>query len=196
MNNSRITRQNVVRDGNRYCGPLVLAALLGCTTAEAAAKVRLATNSDRAIKGMHNDEMVKTLVRVGGFDIRKLDVPKHYEARRRPGQRVEDVVEYCTNTWTRHVDGNPNKILLWRPNNDHSLGGSAMTPVKLVGCTLAAWLKQRPDRAGTYVINVTGHYVLVVGQKFVDTATRGEWVSIRKAPHRRTRVENVWQVRR
>lgn len=194
MDNTRITRQSVNRDGNRYCGPLVLAALLGCTTAEAAAKVREATNTDRAIKGMYNNDMIKTLVRAGGFDVRQLEVPKHYQARRRPGQAVADVVEYCTNTWTKY--GPNGQLLLWRPNNDHSLGGSAMTPVKLVGCTLAAWLKQRPDRAGTYVINVTGHYVLVVGQKFVDTQTRGEWVSIRKAPHRRTRVENVWQVSR
>jgi hypothetical protein len=193
MNNTRITRQSVDRDGNRYCGPLVIAALLGCSTAEAAAKVRLATNSDRAIKGMFNNEMLKTLVRVGGFDVRQLDVPKHYEARRRPGQRVEDTVEYVSNTWWRET---PNCKQAWRPPAGIDMGGSAMTPVKLVGCTLAAWLRQRPDRAGTYVINVTGHYVLVVGQKFVDTATRGEWVSIRKAPHRRTRVENVWQVRR
>jgi hypothetical protein len=191
MNNSRITRQSVNRDGNRYCGPLVIAALLGCSTSEAAAKVREAANTDRAIKGMFNGEMLKTLA-WNGFKIENLKVPKHYEARRRPGQSIEDSVEYCTNTWTRfRPDGS---ILLWRPENDASLGGSSMTPVKLVGCTLAAWLRQRPDRAGTYLINVTGHYVLVVGQKFVDTQTRGEWVSLKKAPHRRTRVENVWQV--
>lgn len=193
MNNRRITSQSVDRSGNHYCGPLVIAALLGCSTAEAAAKVRLATNSDRPVKGMYNNDMLKTLIRVGGFDVKQLEVPKHYEPRRRIGQRIEDTVEYCTNTWTKYHDG---KVLLWRPNNDHSLGGSAMTPVKQVGCTLAAWLRQRPDRAGTYVINVTGHYVLIVGRKFVDTATRGEWVSIAKAPHRRTRVENVWQVSR
>jgi hypothetical protein len=194
MDNRLITRTNVVRDGNRYCGPLVIAALLGCTTAEAAAKVRLAINTDKPINGMYNGDMLKTLVRVGGFDVKQLEVPKHYTALRRPGQRIEDTVEHCTNTWTKHLpDGS---IRLWRPDNDGNIGGSAMTPVKRVGCTLAAWLRQRPDRAGTYVINVTDHYVLVVGQKFVDTATRGEWVSIRKAPHRRTRVENVWQVSR
>lgn len=192
MNNTRITSRSVDRDGNRYCGPLVLAALLGCTTAEAAAKVREATDTDRSIKGMYSRELTATLA-ANGFTVAKLEVPKHYEPRRRIGQRVEDAVEYCTNTWTKYHDG---KVLLWRPNNDHGLGGSAMTPVKLVGCTLAAWLRQRPNRAGTYVVNVTGHYVLVVGRKFVDTATRGEWVSIAKAPHRRTRVENVWQVSR
>lgn len=172
MNNSRITRQNVVRDGNRYCGPLVIAALLGCTTAEAAAKVREATDSDRAIKGMFNHEMLKTLAR-NGFTVAQREVPKLYLARRRPGQSAEDAVRYS------YEQNGPD---------------APYTPLKLTGCTLAAWLRQRPDRAGTYVINVTGHYVLVVGRKFVDTGTRGEWVSIAKAPHRRMRVENVWQV--
>lgn len=194
MNNRRITHQSVKRDGNRYCGPLVLAALLGCSTSEAAAKVRLATNSDRAVKGMSNNEMLKTLVRVGGFDVKQIEVPKHYQARRRVGETVEDAVEYVSNTWWR--GDKQSGMQAWRPPSGLDMGGSAMTPVKLVGCTLAAWLRQRPDRAGTYVINVTGHYVLVVGRKFVDTGTRGEWVSIAKAPHRRTRVENVWQVTR
>jgi hypothetical protein len=192
MNNRRITRQNVVRDGNRYCGPLVLAALLGCSTSEAAAKVREATGTDRAIKGMHNDEMVKTLVRAGGFNVEKLEVPKHYIEHRAFGQPA-GAVEYVTNTWWR---GAGNSIQAWRPPSEIDMSGSAMTPVKLVGPTLAAWLRTREDKAAVYVVNVTGHYVLVAGRKFVDTSTRGEWVNIGDAPHRRTRVENVWRVSR
>jgi hypothetical protein len=190
MDNRRITRKSVDRSGNRYCGPLVLAALLGGTSAEAAAKVREAAGTDRAIKGISNHEMLKTLA-ANGFRVAQLPVPKRYVARRWIGERVEDTVEYVSNTWWK---GPGHSIQAWRPPADADMGGSAMTPVKLTGCTLAAWLRQRPDRAGTYVINVTGHYVLVVGRKFVDTQTRGEWVSIAKAPHRRTRVENVWQV--
>jgi hypothetical protein len=192
MNNRRITSQSVDRSGNRYCGPLVLAALLGCTSAEAAAKVREATGADRAIKGMFNHEMLKTLA-ANGFRVAQLPVPKRYVSRRRIGERVEDTVKYVSNTWWK---GSGHSIQAWRPPADADMSGSAMTPVKLTGCTLSAWLRQRPDRAGTYVINVTGHYVLVVGRKFVDTQTSGEWVSIAKAPHRRARVENVWQVSR
>jgi hypothetical protein len=192
MNNRRITRQSVDRSGNRYCGPLVIAALLGCSTAEAAAKVREAADTDRAIKGMYNNEMVKTLA-ANGFTVAKLEVPKHYVARRRVGERIEDAVEYVSNTWWK---GPGHSIQAWRPPSGIDMGGSAMTPVKLIGPSLASWLRQRPDRAGVYVVNVTGHYVLIAGRKFVDTGTRGEWVSIAKAPHRRTRVENVWQVSR
>lgn len=189
MNNRRITHRNVSQEGNRYCGPLVLAALLGCTTAEAAAKVRLATNSDRAIKGMHNAEMVNTLVRVGGFNVEKLDVPKHYIEDRGFGQ-PSGVLSFSTRSWFK-----PGTNIMWRDGED-GIAASPFIAIKRIGPTLAQWLRQRPDRAGTYVINVTGHYVLVVGRKFVDTKTGGEWVSIAKAPHRRTRVENVWKVTR
>jgi hypothetical protein len=66
--------------------------------------------------------------------------------------------------------------------------------MKMTGITFAAWLRQRKNKAGTYLVNVTGHYVLVSGRKFVDTYTKGEWVNIGKAPHRRTRVVKVWEI--
>jgi hypothetical protein len=43
---------------------------------------------------------------------------------------------------------------------------------------------------------VPGHYVLVSGRKFVDTHTKGEWVFLRSAPHRRKRVKEVFLVER
>jgi hypothetical protein len=191
MSNRRITHQNVVHDGNRYCGPLVIAALLGCTTAEAAAKVRLATNIDGAIKGMRNADMVKTLERVGGYTLTPMAFPMRYIEQRRIGQPGGQL-QFATNAWTLNVPGG---IRLWRPPSE-GLHASPYTKVRRVGCTLAAWLRFRADKSATYVVNTTGHYVLVVGRKFVDTGTRGEWVGIGKAPRRRSRVENVWQVTR
>jgi hypothetical protein len=78
----RITRATVDRTGNRYCGPLVLAALMGCSTAEAAAKVRRVNGDhNRAIKGMHNYELIKTL-KAAGHTLIDVPVAKHLvEAR-------------------------------------------------------------------------------------------------------------------
>lgn len=61
--------------------------------------------------------------------------------------------------------------------------------------TLAGWLRRhRKDRAGTYLVQVTRHYVVVSGRKFIDTSTDGQWVFLGKAPHRRKRVRNAYQV--
>jgi len=59
--------------------------------------------------------------------------------------------------------------------------------------TLAAFLKNRKDDEMTrpLVIQLTGHYVVVKGRKFIDNHTI-EPVFIRKAPHRRRRVVRYW----
>lgn len=184
----RITRAPVDRTGNRYCGPLVLAALIGCTTAEAAAKVRSATGDHSAIKGMHNHELIKTL-KAAGHTLLELPVAMRMVEARNPGE-PSGQIHYGTDSWSINVPGG---VRLWRPA-DHSQGASAMCLLRRQGPTLAAWLRTRPDKCATYIINVTGHYVLVSGRKFVDTYTKGEWVNIGKAPHRRCRVVKVWQV--
>lgn len=58
------TTQAVDRNGNRYCGPLVIAAITGLTSGEAAAKVRTVTNR-RAIRGMTRGEVEATLLALG-----------------------------------------------------------------------------------------------------------------------------------
>jgi hypothetical protein len=187
MNNKRITRQSVTRDGNRYCGPLVIAALLGCSTAEAAAKVRASTDVLGAVKGMYNGDLIKTL-EANGYKLTAVEVSKRYAVSRGVGESVGDAIHYTRLTKVRRPDGS------YRESINTNDNPAPFTPLKLVGETLASWLRNRKDKAGTYVINVTDHYVLVVGRKFVDTYTRGEWVPIGKAPHRRTRVARVWQV--
>lgn len=62
------------------------------------------------------------------------------------------------------------------------------------GPTLATWLRTRPDKNGTYLVTLTGHFCVVSGRKFIDTHTRGEWVFLSKAPRRRKRVQQVHQI--
>jgi hypothetical protein len=45
------------------------------------------------------------------------------------------------------------------------------------------------------IVGITGHYVAVYGRRFCDSHT-SEPVFLRKSPHRRTRVEQVFQIRK
>jgi hypothetical protein len=193
VNARKITRSNVDRSGNSFCGPLVLAAILGTSTAEAAEKVRDVSMRRRgAVKGMYNSELLAVL-RANGRTVTEMDVPRVYIARRRPGESVADTVEYTNgDTWTHFVDGKANHVRVATYGADYA--NAAHTPVHRVGVTLAAWLPTRPDHTGTYVVVVANHYVLISGRKFVDTYTKGEWVSIGKAPHRRKRVHKIFQI--
>lgn len=61
--------------------------------------------------------------------------------------------------------------------------------------TFARWLKERtPEEVkAKYLVLVTGHWVAVQGRKMIDTWTRTP-TFIRKAPHRRKRVQVVIRV--
>jgi hypothetical protein len=144
------TQIQIDRTGNRYCGPLVIAAVLGVSTAEAAAEVRRHTGG-YAVRGLSPGRLLATLAGNG-----------------------KRIIEH-------HV-----------PRSFVKVFGRQMCK----GPTLAAWLRSRtPEQMKQpFIIFVTGHYVLVKGRKFVDTFTKGEWVFIRSAPHRRCRVNRVWEI--
>ena len=170
----KITRTNVEdRSGNRYCGPLVIAALLGVSTTEAAAKVRDTDPRITAVKGMYNSTMVSTL-RNNGYRVIEETVPKHLV--RKP---------FAGTHWSYD----------WRRDSQDT-DESAYSPLMKVGPTFAEWLRSRDEcqRVSTYVVVVSNHYVLVSGRKMVDTFTKGVWTAIGKAPHRRKRVESVYRV--
>lgn len=203
-----IKRATVDRDGNRYCGPLVLAALLGVSTAEAAEQVRRHSNHTGAVKGMHNHDLLKTLM-ANGFNPQPVELPMRYQGIRKPGETWENALEFTSGySWTSWRTSTENDKWACKPGTrieciigrkdlealDPDNRSSCHNRVKRVGPTLAGFLKMRPNRAATYVVNITGHYVLVSGRKFVDTYTRGEWVSIAKCPHRRARVVKVWEL--
>jgi len=164
MSNTRVDQT-----GNGFCGPLVLAAIMGCSTAEAAERVRQATLQKRAIKGTDWWELEMTL-RQRGFRTSHKQVPaQRYVADRVPGKPLLNGAKW----------------------------DAQYTPVKLVGPTLAEWLRTtKRDPDAYYIIEVPHHWVLVKGRKFVDTFTEGEWVFLRSAPHRRKRVKAVWKVER
>jgi hypothetical protein len=63
------------------------------------------------------------------------------------------------------------------------------------GITLAHWLRKRKNRRELNVVELTNHWVVVEGHKFCDNHTM-EPVFIRKAPHRRKRVIQVYRVYR
>jgi hypothetical protein len=185
---------------------MVLAAIMGCGTAEAAERIRRANVSTKPVKGTYWWELEEALRR-NGFRTRALGKPaQHYAAARMPGMRGPNI-------WIDHSFERRNPNAHWgtrapllppmttylsRVSGKH--GGcdnwdAPYTPVKLVGPTLAEWLrttKRAPDTY--YIVEVSHHWVLVKGRKFVDTFTKGEWVFLRSAPHRRKRVIGVWEV--
>lgn len=63
--------------------------------------------------------------------------------------------------------------------------------------TLAAWLKARPPEHmdKTFLVQVTGHYIVVRGRKACDNRTK-EPVFLTKMHSRRARVQCVWEVYR
>ena len=59
--------------------------------------------------------------------------------------------------------------------------------------TIARWLKTRKDRNEMNLVSAGHHWQLVKGNKFVDSFTQVP-AFIRKAPHRRARVVEIWQI--
>lgn len=62
--------------------------------------------------------------------------------------------------------------------------------------TLATWLGRSRNPDDALVVHITGHWVAVRGNWFADTATKGQPVRSRHAPHKRKRVRAVYRVSR
>ena len=61
--------------------------------------------------------------------------------------------------------------------------------------TLAAWLKTRQQKNAVMVVNVTGHYVVISGRKFIDSRHDAP-VPQSKAHCRRKKVKAAWVIER
>jgi len=60
--------------------------------------------------------------------------------------------------------------------------------------TLTQWYKQRPDKQATYIVNVTGHYVVVRGTRVIDNQQPVWQAFADRKKHKRSLVENVIQI--
>jgi hypothetical protein len=70
------TRSKVDRTGNRYCGPLVIAAITGMSTSEAARSLRRITGRQSAVKSVNHQEIMATLSALG-YVMRRTEIPRH-----------------------------------------------------------------------------------------------------------------------
>lgn len=58
--------------------------------------------------------------------------------------------------------------------------------------TLMTWMKEarKPSEMGkAYIVNITQHYILVLGDKICDTYTHGVWTDISKYPRKSSHVK-------
>jgi hypothetical protein len=67
----RLTLHRINQNGNKFCGPSILSALAGIGTREAAAVVRAATGTDKAVRGTHSGE-IRAALAVLGFSMNPL----------------------------------------------------------------------------------------------------------------------------
>lgn len=120
------------------------------------------------------------------------------------GQPLSSVLEACRRA--AHGDDWPNHHLR-SPKVRGLVPAHLETALKLFGVvgywkavrdrpTLAAWLEGRTqdEFRSVAVVVVTGHYVTVSGEQFVDTFTGGQVVHVDEAPRRRMRVKYVFIV--
>ncbi len=98
----------------------------------------------------------------------------------------------------RYVGNMNNRLVYWTLRDL----GYAMIPhpypfTKTDGLTFAAWLRNRnaEEINSLFLVQLTRHYVVVKGRKMIDNHTK-EPVFIRQAPHRRKRVQRVFEITR
>jgi hypothetical protein len=184
------TSKPVDRTGNTYCGPLVVASILGTSTGvvaqriESMRKARDPVTIQRngrprrgAVRGTYHTELRAVLEREG-FGLRETDVGARYRRDRK----------YCyvNATCTRGANQLPMFAI---PSEWH-----AVTWLKRQCPTLLNFLMHADN--GTYIVNLPGHWAIVSNGQWCETHTRGEWVAKRAAPKQSRHVINAWQIER
>ena len=76
----------------------------------------------------------------------------------------------------------------------HEVRKPAKAPFLGDAMTLTQWYKQRPDKQATYIVMVTGHYVVLRGTRVIDNQ-QPRWQSFSdRKKHKRSLVLNVLQI--
>ena len=156
-----------------FCGPSIISSITGFPVALIVRVIK----DQRIKRGVgHTDRRINITDDNGWIvDEKWIDVERPVK-----GTHPHEVNQCLQHYGYRLVSG-ANSVIHYDKNNPQK------SP------TLAKWLKQRRDRNEMNLIDAGCHWVLVKGVKFVDSFTQAP-VFIRKAPHRRKRVREVWKV--
>lgn len=157
------TTKPVSRAGNKFCGPLTIAAITDATPGEAAelifdcadrSKRHRSLKSPAGVKGIYNTEMLAVLRGLG------------YRCFWESGIASATYIRFIGMTRRTVTDGAPYSSLIW----------------KIKRRTLRTFVAKL-DPALTVVVQLRGHYILIHDGKLCDTYTNGAWVAFADAPH-------------
>jgi hypothetical protein len=191
---STIADRPVNRAGNKYCGPLVVAAILGSSAGHVATLiankravqkgVRLMTgavkrtrnNTPDKIRGTYGVELMAILAE-HGFAVEPIDV----------GARYQKVYSGHVNDSVTHSVRGAAPLLTteeWRP----------WTMIRR--SFKALWMLGSKFKSGTYIVNTPGHWALAHDGQWCETFTNGEWIPFARCPGSRRKVLQAWRVTR
>jgi hypothetical protein len=196
------TNNPVNRDGNSFCGPLVVAAILGISTGEVAELiaarrrvnkgVRLASGkvkrvrggrvAGHAIKGTYDSELFELLAE-RGYKVEEINVGARYG-------RV--YTGWINPEGTRVMRRDPANALPYPPldYNDWKPWTFLRRAFRVL------WTSIPKFKSGTYIVNTPGHWAIASDGKWCETFTKGEWVPLALAPQSRRKVVRAWRVTR
>lgn len=92
--------------------------------------------------------------------------------------------------WRKQVKGLFNKELL--VTLDHF--GVKYQQIKMTCCTLRNWVDGYMRKGTTYILNLTGHYVVVSGDEIVCTQFKGQRTPLSNSKYLRTQVLKAWMI--
>jgi hypothetical protein len=189
------TARPVDRAGNAFCGPLVVAAILGTSTGNVATEVanlrcklkgaRMADGTIKRIRGRRADKVRGTynselfaVLESRGLLIESVPVGGRWvEIRKCRGRST-----YVNGSFTRMARGGMPPWGDWYP----------VTLITREGRSL--WMLRQLFASGTYIVQLPGHWALAHDGLWCETHTSGQWVDIRVAPKSSRKVLQAWKI--
>lgn len=188
------TSKPVDRTGNSFCGPLVVAAILGVSTGEVAAEVAA---QRRKVKGVRLPS--GRVLRARGRSADKVRATYHtemLELLERHGYKTEVVDTGARlRRWKHNVLVNEN-FTRWA-SKQPLLSAAVWLPASMLKVVaLSLWQARGKFTVGTFIIGTPGHWALISNGKWCETFTDGKWVDLRAAPCSNRHVIHAWRVTR